>query len=72
MSKDPAVFGVQEVKVTLNGDTEEVDGLVLKWRRRGDILEGLVSSEVDGKLVTHWLPALAFSPESEQAVEQLS
>ena len=66
MSKEPAVFGVHEVRVTLSDSTEPVDGLVLKWRRRGDILEGLVSSKVDGRLVTQWLPALAFAPASEQ------
>lgn len=72
MSKDPALFGVDEVRFTLNGSTDEVDGLVVKWRRRGDILEGLVRSDVDGKLVTQWLPALAFAPASEPASEQVS
>lgn len=36
--------------------------LVLKWRRRGDAIEGLVTREVDGKETTVWLPALVLTP----------
>ncbi len=32
--------------------------VVLRWRRRGAVWEGLVSREVDGRATTEWLPAL--------------
>lgn len=43
-------------------DPEPGAGLVLKWRRRGDIWEGLVTREVDGKVTTAWEPALMMAP----------
>ena len=31
---------------------------VLRWRRHGDVWEALVGRELDGSLVTEWVPAL--------------
>ena len=49
---------------TESSTRSDVDaGLVLKWRRRGDTLEGLLCRErADGMLLTEWLPALVFQP----------
>lgn len=44
---------------------DQREGIVLKWRRRGDWFEGLVTHEVDGKIVTEWLPALELKPRLE-------
>ncbi|WP_146207207.1 hypothetical protein [Nocardioides silvaticus] len=55
--------GVHEVGVRLPSRAEVEVGIVLKWRRRGDIWEGLVARETaDGTLLTEWLPALVFTP----------
>ena len=41
---------------------EPSPGVVLQWRRRGDVWEGLVPREVDGKIITAWEPALMMAP----------
>ena len=64
MSDDTIFSGIHEVTVDLPSAPDEAPGLVLKWRRRGAILEGLVSREVDGRIVTEWLPALLLAPKS--------
>jgi hypothetical protein len=60
MSEDDVFSGVHEVTVDL--PNAEDPGLVLKWRRRGDLLEGLVARETGGRLITEWLPALVLTP----------
>ena len=61
LSTETRFIGVLEVVI----DETERDcpdtGLVLKWRRRGDRWEGLVTHMVDGKPTTEWLPALVLS-----------
>lgn len=53
---DPGpVIDVHETPADAQG---EDDWLVLKWRRRGDAMEGLVTREVDGRVSTEWLTAL--------------
>jgi hypothetical protein len=61
MSDDLAVPGVHEVVISPPEQPAE-PALVVKWRRRGMVLEGLVTREVDGRVVTEWLPALDFEP----------
>jgi hypothetical protein len=63
MSDDDIFSGVHEVAVDLP-TCPDVEGLVLKWRCRGAIWEGLVSREVDGRVVTEWLPAALLTPVS--------
>ncbi|MDZ5619694.1 hypothetical protein SFC88_02590 [Nocardioides sp. HM23] len=63
MSDETVFSGVHEVSVDLPTAPDQDHGLVLKWRRRGEILEGLVSREADGRVMTEWLPALLLSPE---------
>lgn len=61
---DQDIFtGVHEVTVD-RIDHVDNEGLVMRWRRRGDVWEGLVSHEVDGKITTEWLPALVLTPMS--------
>jgi hypothetical protein len=60
---DQGVFsGVHEVTLTLPDSPEPSPGLVVKWRQRGQIWEGLVTREVDGKIITGWLPAVMLQP----------
>ena len=47
-------------------ETDSGFGFLLKWRRRGDVLEGLVCRDVDGQITAEWLPALAFEPAEHQ------
>jgi hypothetical protein len=54
--------GVHEVTLTLPAYPQPTPGLVVKWRRRGAIWEGLVTHEVDGKAITTWVPALLMQP----------
>ena len=62
---DESVFsGIHEVSIKLPTAPDEAPGLVLKWRRRGAMLEGLVSREENGRILTEWLPALVLSPET--------
>ena len=68
MTGDEVFSGVCEVAVELPSSSGAEAGLVLKWRRRGDTWEGLVSRETaDGRLVTEWLPALVFVPLTSSA-----
>ncbi len=63
MADEDAFDGVHEVSIgpPSAGDSEK--GVVLKWRRRGAVWEGLVSRETaDGKMLTEWLPAVVFFP----------
>jgi hypothetical protein len=54
--------------VTRSPQPDEAPDLVLKWRRHGDLLEGLVSHESDdGQVVTEWVTALRMSPHVEPA-----
>ena len=62
MSEDVAAFGAHEVLIDPPEQSGKLQGLVVKWRRRGMLLEGLVTHERDGRVVTEWLPALAFEP----------
>jgi hypothetical protein len=62
MSEEDVFAGVHEVTIDLPNAHGEDPGLVLKWRRRGDVLEGLVARETEGRLITEWLPALVLSP----------
>jgi hypothetical protein len=57
---DQHVFaGVHEV-AAIPGDVDYA-GLVVRWRRRGDVWEALVTHEVDGRITTEWLPALVLA-----------
>ena len=68
MNGDEIFCGVCEVAVEFPSATRAEAGLVLKWRRRGDVWEGLVSRETaDGRLVTEWLPALVLAPLTSRA-----
>lgn len=63
MTGEDVFSGVCEVVVALPSCSEGEVGLVLKWRRRGDTWEGLVSRETaDGRLRTEWLPVLVLTP----------
>jgi hypothetical protein len=62
---DQNVFaGVHEVTISPPDHTEDQPGLVVRWRRRGDVWEALVTHEVDGGVVTEWLPALVLAPQA--------
>jgi hypothetical protein len=52
-------------ELTILTPDHSVAGDVVKWRRRGDTWEALMTHEVDGKIVTEWLPALKLTPEDE-------
>jgi len=62
MSEDVAISGVHEVVISPPDQPGQEPALVVKWRRRGMVIEGLVTHEVDGRVVTEWLPAHAFEP----------
>ncbi len=53
---------MHEVTLTLPDMPGPSPGLVVKWRQRGEIWEGLVTREVDGKIITGWLPAVMLQP----------
>ncbi len=38
-----------------------VDGLVLNWRNVDGVLQGLVTYELRGRVVTDWVPAMSLS-----------
>lgn len=59
---DDAYPDIKEVTVELPDRIDDAEGVVLKWRRRGDLLEGLVSRDQDGRVVTEWIPALLLTP----------
>ncbi|MEZ0580085.1 hypothetical protein [Nocardioides sp. MH1] len=62
MRNDDASSGTPQVRPTTLDDVEETSGAVKQWRRRGDVWEGLVSQEIDGVVVTSWVPALVLTP----------
>ena len=60
---DDVFAGVHDVALDLpTADPGERVGIVVKWRRRGAVLEGLVSREVGGRVTTEWLPAVIMTP----------
>lgn len=62
MSDDGNFRELQEGDPDVGPDAGCRSGVVLKWRRRGDMFEGLVSREVNGRVVTAWIPAMRMSP----------
>lgn len=64
MADQDIITGVRQVAIHPPGRALDDEGLVVRWRRRGDRLEGLVTHEVDGKVVTEWIPALVLAPHS--------
>lgn len=61
MSDGDGVFpDVQDAVVEPTGCPDGED-VVLEWRRRGEVWEGLVRYEVDGRIRTEWRPALVMS-----------
>jgi len=61
VSDDEAFTHVHDAEIGAPMDDEE-EGLILRWRRRGAVWEGLVSHEVDGRVITEWVPALVLPP----------
>jgi hypothetical protein len=61
MSDQTADSDIAEVSDDLPAGPDAATGVVMKWRRRGEMLEGLVSRETDGRVFTEWLPALVLS-----------
>ena len=54
--------------VHINPDTTVSDtGLVVSWRRRGNVWEALVTREVSGSITTEWLPALVLAQQERVA-----
>ena len=51
MSDQDIFSGVHAVTLTLPDMPGPSPGLVVKWRQRGEIWEGLVTREVDGKII---------------------
>ncbi|GAA3804117.1 hypothetical protein [Nocardioides panacisoli] len=70
MSDDLASPGVQKILINPPEQAAPEPRRVVKWRRRGMVLEGLVTHEVDGREVTEWLPALDFEPGATALVPQ--
>ena len=62
MSDDEVFTRVYDAEIEAPMDDEEEEGLILRWRRRGAVWEGLVSHEVDGRVITEWVPALVLPP----------
>ena len=50
---------------TSDADPHPTPDVVLKWRRRGDVLEGLVAIDFGGETVETWVPALDLAPATE-------
>jgi hypothetical protein len=67
MTAQDVLSGVHVVDINLGRNTSDSDrpdpGLVVRWRRRGDVWEALVTHEVDGTVTTEWLPALVLAPQ---------
>ena len=55
--------GWRLVWVQREGESSRLPGLALKLRRGG--AEALVTFELDGRVVTEWLPAEALGPREE-------
>ena len=61
MSEDLGITAEHEFVIDPPGQPERAHG-VTKWRRRGMVLEGLVSREENGDVIDEWIPALTFEP----------
>lgn len=62
MSDDLALPGAHEVLLDPPASPGKLPGLVVKWRRRGGVVEGLVTREEAGRIVTEWVPMPALEP----------
>lgn len=65
MADEDVYTGVHEVALDGPVHTDTAVGLVVKWRHRGGVWEGLVTHEVGGKITTEWLPAVVLKPSGE-------
>jgi len=61
MSDQTADSDIPEMSDDLPTAPDAASGVVMKWRRRGEMLEGLVSRETDGRVFSEWVPALVLS-----------
>lgn len=69
----------ERVCVSVRHADGPVDGLVLRWRKARGVLSALVTYELDGRIVTEWVPAMTLTPaddgpgaetvEADEAVE---
>ena len=50
------------MRVTVHHVDGPVDGLVLNWRNTDGVLQGLVTYELQDRVVTDWVPAMSLSP----------
>ena len=50
------------MRVTVHHVDGPVDGLVLNWRNTDGVLHGLVTYELQDRVVTDWVPAMSLSP----------
>jgi len=55
------------VRVTVHHVDGPVDGLVLNWRNIDGVLQGLVTYELQDRVVTDWVPAMSLSPIDENS-----
>jgi len=52
----------RHARVTVHHVDGPVEGLVLDWRKVGAALQGLVTYEIQGRVVTDWVPAMSLAP----------
>lgn len=57
----------KHVRVTVHHVDGPVEGLVLDWRKDGDVLQGLVTYEARDRVVTDWVPAMSLSPIDDES-----
>jgi hypothetical protein len=57
---------VKHVRVIVHHVDGPAEGLVLDWRKEGEVLQGLVTYEVRDRVVTDWVPAMSLSPVDEE------
>jgi hypothetical protein len=57
------------VRVTVHHVEGPVDGLVLNWRNNDGVLHGLVTYELQDRVVTDWVPAMSLSPIDDDSGE---
>ena len=57
---------MKHVRVIVHHVDGPAEGLVLDWRKEGGVLQGLVTYEVRGRVVTDWVPAMSLSPVDEE------
>jgi hypothetical protein len=62
MSHHDAADGVHDVMFMLPDCDAQSAVLVTRWRRRRKVWEGLVTREVNGKIISAWEPALVMEP----------